>query len=123
MTSLPKIFGERRLGPIMAGAGLAVLQAGCAGVAAFATRDVFAALSAASAPAPVASLAVLGAMGCAIAGLRVGERCVAEWVGQSFAASLRSALFKKLTLMPARDKSWMASGTPSCSLLRVIKYV
>ena len=59
MTSLPKIFGERRLGPILAGAGLAVLQAGCAGVAAFATRDIFAALSAGSAAAPHVSLAVL----------------------------------------------------------------
>lgn len=110
MTSLPKIFGERRLGPIMAVAGLAVFQAACAGVAAFATRDIFAALAVGSAAVPYVSLAVLGAMGCAIAMLRVGERCIAEWVGQSFAASLRTVLFKKLTLMPAREIARRRSG-------------
>ena len=69
MTSLPKIFGERRLGPILAGAGLAVLQAGCAGVSAFATRDIFAALYAGSAAAPLVSLAALGSVLTRLGGL------------------------------------------------------
>jgi len=113
MTAFPPILSEGRLRGVCLVAALAVGQAAAAGVAAFATRDVFAALSAAEA-APLqgllASLALIAGAGAAIALLRVAERAVGENVGQSYAAALRKTLFRHLTRMPAGEVARRRGG-------------
>ncbi|MCG8691197.1 MAG: ABC transporter ATP-binding protein/permease [Minwuiales bacterium] len=110
MSHLPRIAGEGRGRSIAVVAVLALGQAAAAGVAAFATRDVFAAFRDESAALPVTPLALIALAGLAIAGLRVVERVVAERVGQDYAASLRVKLFTHLTQMSARDVSKRRSG-------------
>lgn len=105
MSRLPGIFDEGRATGVALVAALAVAQAAAAGVAAFATRDVFLAFKTTSAATPLDSLALIVAAGAAIALLRVAERTIAEGVGQSYAASLRKTLFRHLTRMPAADLS------------------
>lgn len=103
MSALPRIFGGGRRGGIAAVVALAAGQAGAAGVAAFATRDVFAALAIGSGePMPTAALLLIVAGGIAIAALRVGERAIGESVGQSYAAALRRRLFRHLMHLPVR---------------------
>ena len=107
---LPQISGEGRRRSIMLVAVLALGQASAAGVAAFATRDVFAALRISDANLPMLALSFIVAAGLAIALLRVAERLVAERVGQDYAASLRLKLFKHLSQMSARDVSKRRKG-------------
>ncbi len=112
MTSFPKIT-DRRRAPALALIALAgIVQAIAAGFAAFATRDVFAALSS-DGPMPEAALATLIASGVLIALLRVAERCAGEYAGQHFAAELRQTLFLHLTRVPPRMLSQRRSGTLS----------
>ncbi|NIA72425.1 ABC transporter ATP-binding protein [Pelagibius litoralis] len=110
MSRLPRIIGENRGRSIALVAVLALGQAAAAGVAAFATRDVFAAFRDDSAILPLLALAAVAAAGLAIALLRVGERVVAERVGQNYAASLRLKLFAHLTEMSARDVAARRNG-------------
>ncbi|MDJ0896089.1 MAG: ABC transporter ATP-binding protein [Alphaproteobacteria bacterium] len=105
MSVLPPITGEGRGKSIALVAVLALVQAAAAGVAAFATRDVFAAFSDKAVVLPVLALCLVALAGIAIALLRVAERVVAERVGQDYAASLRVTLFTHLTKVSAREIS------------------
>lgn len=107
---LPRIFGEGRKISIALVAVLALGQATAAGVAAFATRDVFAAFRETEMSLPLLALVLIVLGGLAIAVLRVGERLVAERVGQDYAASLRLKLFKHLSRMSARSVSERRQG-------------
>ncbi len=113
MSSLPSITGEGRWRGISLVVALALGQAAAAGVAAFATRDVFAAFRDTSVALPVAALVLVASAGVAIALLRFGERVVAEKVGQNYAASLRLKLFKHMTRVSARDLAERRSGALS----------
>ncbi len=100
--NLPPITAEGRGRGIALVAVCAIGQAVAAGVAAFATRDVFAALRDASAALPAVALAQIAVAGAAIALLRVAERVVAERVGQRYAGALRLRLFSHLARMSER---------------------
>ena len=110
MSRLPRITANGRAKGIALVALLALGQAAAAGLAAFATRDVFAALGDRADGLPTAALSAIALVGLAIALLRVGERVLAERVGQSYAASLRLALFTHLTKVSARDVAERRSG-------------
>lgn len=105
MSSLPGITAEGRGRGIAKVALLAIGQAAAAGVATFATRDIFAAFHQPSASLPILGIVLVAAAGLAIAMLRVAERVVAERVGQEYAGSLRVKLFSHLTQMSERDVS------------------
>jgi len=107
---LPRIFGEGRKSSIMLVACLALGQGTAAGVAAFATRDVFKAFRENEAHLPTIALTLIVMAGLIIATLRVGERLIAERVGQDYAASLRLKLFKHLSRMSARSVSARRTG-------------
>ncbi|MEL6265720.1 MAG: ATP-binding cassette domain-containing protein [Pseudomonadota bacterium] len=112
MSALPAIAGGRRGRAIAAVAALSLGQAGAAGAAAFATRDVFAALAtpgSAGAGQDVA-VATIALSGAAIAACRVGERLVAERVGQDYAAALRLEIFGHLSRLPARRLAERRAG-------------
>ena len=110
MTRLPRILGEGRGRGVALVAALALGQAVAAGVAAFATRDVFAAFRDTTAILPVQALVGVALAGLVIALLRVIERVVAERVGQDYAAALRLKLFVHLTNMSARDVTKRRNG-------------
>lgn len=110
MNRLPPIAAEGRGRSIALIAALALGQAATAGVAAFATRDVFLALRGVSQELPLGALTLIATAGLVIAALRVMERVVAERVGQAYAASLRLKLFTHLTRMSARDVADRRSG-------------
>ncbi|MEO1190610.1 MAG: ABC transporter ATP-binding protein [Pseudomonadota bacterium] len=110
MSLLPKVAGAGRGRGIALVAVLALGQAAAAGVAAFATRDVFNAFRAEAAVFPLAALISIAAAGLAIAAFRVGERVVAERVGQAYAADLRVRLFTHLAKLPARDLASRRNG-------------
>ncbi len=110
MSRLPKIAGGGRGRGIAKVAALALGQAAAAGMAAFATRDVFAAFRDDSLGLPATALALIAIAGLVIAALRVCERVVAERVGQDYAAALRIKLFSHLAQMSARDVSDRRSG-------------
>lgn len=111
MSRLPPIGGEGRGRAIAEVALLAVGQAAAAGVAAFATRDIFRTLGSDNADMPTAPLLALALSGLAIAGLRIGERVLAERVGQSYAAALRVRLFRHISRLPARKVADRRAGT------------
>lgn len=111
MSTLPKIMGEGRARGICLLIGLALGQAIATGLAAFATRDVFAAFRDASPVLPVVALVLLAGSGLAIGTLRFYERLAAEKVGQHFAASLRIKLFKHMARVSARDVAARRNGS------------
>lgn len=111
MSRLPRITGEGRGRSIGVLIALALGQATAAGLAAFATRDVFAAFHTPAAAVPLVALLVLAASGLAIGGLRFCERVVAEKTGQHFAASLRIKLFKHMARVSARDIAARRNGS------------
>ncbi|MEO1092585.1 MAG: ABC transporter ATP-binding protein [Pseudomonadota bacterium] len=98
MTGLPTVLNGRRarFASLVAAAGIG--QALCAGIAAFATRDVFAAL-AGSGPLPLAALCLLTLAGAGIALLRVVSRTLAERLGHDFAIEVRATLYRHLAGM------------------------
>lgn len=110
MSTLPSISGEGRAVRIALLAILALGQALSAGIAAFATRDVFAAIRTELAILPVVGLALIAGAGLAIAILRYAERVSAERIGQNYAASVRMRLFKHLTKVSSRDINKRRSG-------------
>lgn len=110
MSALPPITGEGRGRSIALVAALALGQAAAAGLAAFSTRDVFAAFRDATQVIPLSALALVATAGLAIAACRIGERIVAERVGQNYAAALRRRLFVHLTEVSARDLAERRSG-------------
>ncbi len=110
MSTLPAITAGRRGRSIALVAVSALGQAAAAGVAAFATRDVFAAFGAGDAGLPITALVLVALAGLVIATLRVAERVVAERVGQDYAGALRLKLFLHLGRMPARAVAGRRSG-------------
>ena len=113
MRHLPPITGDGRARGLAGIVALAVGQAAAAGVAAFATRDVFAALGGSATDLPVLALASIAAAGLMIAVLRYSERVVAERVGQDYVAALRLLLFRHLTRVSARDLAERRNGALS----------
>ncbi|WP_299402451.1 ABC transporter ATP-binding protein [uncultured Roseobacter sp.] len=111
MSTIPKILGEGRRRGICLLIGLALGQATATGLAAFATRDVFAAFRDTSPVLPVFALAALAMAGLAIGTFRFYERLAAEKVGQHFAASLRMKLFKHMARVSARDIAARRNGS------------
>lgn len=110
MSRLPEIAAQGRGRGIAGVAALAIGQALAMGVAAFATRDVFAAFRDASDALPTRALCLIAAAGLAIALLRVAERVVAERVGQEYAGALRLELFSHLARMSERDVTGRRTG-------------
>ncbi len=101
MSRLPAIAGNGRRRRIAGVAALALGQAAGAGLAAFATRDAFAALHDGAAT-PLAALAVLAVSGGVIAAFRVAERAVAERLGGAYVAEARETLFLRAARTPPR---------------------
>lgn len=110
MSNLPAITGDGRARGIGKVTALAVGQAIAAGVAAFATRDVFAAFREESGRMPTLALSLIAVAGLAIALCRVGERVIAERVGQEYAGALRVELFSHLARMSDRDVAGRRAG-------------
>ncbi|WP_300015180.1 ABC transporter ATP-binding protein [uncultured Roseobacter sp.] len=111
MSTLPKVMGERRGHSILLLTCLALGQATATGIAAFATRDVFAAFRDTSASLPLLALACVALSGLAIGFFRFRERLTAEKVGQHYAASLRIKLFKHMARVSARDVAARRNGS------------
>lgn len=107
---LPAIGADGRAQGIAQVALLATVQAIATGVAAFATRDVFAALRDATPDLPTRALATLASAGLIIGLARVGERIAAERIGQRYVGALRMALFSHLSRMAQRDLARRRSG-------------
>ena len=110
MSRMPPIAADGRRRQIAMVAALAFGQAIAAGVAAFSTRDVFAALRADDLAAAYGPIALIALSGLAIAGLRIAERIIGEQVGQDYAAALRERLFTHLSRMPARAVAGKRAG-------------
>lgn len=111
MSTLPKIMGERRGRSILLLTCLALGQATATGIAAFATRDVFAAFRDTSSALPFLALTFVALSGLAIGLFRFRERLTAEKVGQHYAASLRIKLFKHMARVSARDVAARRNGS------------
>jgi len=110
MNRFPNLLGEGRARGVALVAATAVAQAIAAGVAAFATRDVFAAFATSQTTLPIGALVLIVAAGVVIAALRVVERTLGEGLGQDYALALRKTLFIHLSRMPAREVSRHRSG-------------
>ncbi len=108
--TLTPILSGGRVRGIACAVGLGCLEGAAAGVAAFATRDVFRLLHAGT-PGPgtqmpvVQALAMLAAAGVAIALIRICIRALGEDIGQSYAISLRRDLYRHLARMPVKAHS------------------
>ncbi len=102
MNRLPRILGEGRIRDVALVAFLGVGQAVAMGVAALSTRAVFAALHG-DTPLVVTAFVLLGLAGCAVAGIDVLIRIRAESLGQSYARSLRTALYRQIAGLSAGD--------------------
>ena len=102
MSRIPGILAEGRIRDVALVTVLGIGQATAMGVAAMATRAVFAALHDHTPPA-VAAFVLLGLAGCAVAGIEVLSRIRAESLGQSFARSLRTALYRHIAGLAADE--------------------
>lgn len=100
MSTLPKLTDNGRGRQLLGVVVLALGQAFAAGVAAFATRNVFAHLRLNDTPVPVQPLLFIVAAGLAIAALRYFERVIGEKIGQDYASELRLKLFRHLSRLP-----------------------
>jgi len=109
MSGVPSLLGGGRGVQIGAVALAGIAQAAATAAAAFATRDLFAALHAGGA-APLAALALLLAGGTVVALARVLERTVAEWLGHGYASALRHALYRHLSSASASAIARRRSG-------------
>lgn len=107
---LPGIGADGRGRGIARVALLATVQAIAAGIAAFATRDIFAALRDAAPDLPTRALATLAGAGLVIGLARVGERLAAERIGQRYVGALRMALFSHLSRMAQSDLARRRTG-------------
>lgn len=107
---LPAVCGDGRGRAIAQVALLAIVQAIAAGVAAFATRDVFSALREATSELPLRALMTLAGAGLVIGLGRVGERMAAERIGQRYVGALRMRLFSHLSRMAQSDLSRRRAG-------------
>ena len=110
MSTMPKLLEKTRMGRICIIIALALGQAAATGIAAFATRDVFAAFYDTDSNVPVVALVSIAVSGLLIALMRLWERIVAEQVGQDYAAALRVKLFWQLAHMSASDIAKRRNG-------------
>ncbi len=108
MSRVPGLFADGRGRQFALVAGLALGQAAAAGLAAFATRDVFAHWT--EPEPPGAALLMLAAAAGLFAGCRWAERVIAERLGQDFAAAMRRAVFAQVARMPASDVARRRAG-------------
>lgn len=99
--ALPRPFAPPRQWDGVLLPALGVAQAGALGVAAFATRDAFAALHGGAAPG-AGTLAALAGAGLAAGAVDLWSRRRAEALGQSYAADLRAALYAHIAGMDRR---------------------
>ncbi|MBO6638771.1 MAG: ABC transporter ATP-binding protein [Roseitalea sp.] len=113
MSAMPKLFDGGRSRGIVAIIALALGQAVSTGIAAFATRDVFAAFRDNASGLPILALTLVAGSGLAIAAMRYRERVIAERVGQGYVAALRVRLFQHLAQVSARDIAHRRSGALS----------
>jgi ABC-type transport system involved in cytochrome bd biosynthesis fused ATPase/permease subunit len=97
--TLPPVMAEGRGAQLAALALIGVVQAVLLGIAAFATRDAFAALHDGGAPA-AATLVVLVAAGATAAACEAGGRVLGEGLGQRYASAVRVALYRALAAWP-----------------------
>lgn len=104
MSSFPKITANKRLYRLVVVALLALLQAMAAGVAAIATREIFAELSHNDSNLLYLPIFSIALSGVAIATFRWCERIVSEKIGQEYAAELRINLFMQIARLPAKEK-------------------
>jgi len=109
-TPLPRIAADGRGARIGLIALLALGQACAAAWGAVAMRDVFAALHAADGHMPWGALGAIALAGIAIASLKLIERTQAERVGQAYAASLRSAIYRHLSRVAAPELARRRAG-------------
>jgi ABC-type transport system involved in cytochrome bd biosynthesis fused ATPase/permease subunit len=113
MSTMPKLLDDARKRGVVTIIALALGQAASTGVAAFATRDVFAAFRDATEAVPLGALALVAGSGLLIALLRYRERIVAEKVGQDYVAALRVTLFQHLAHVSAKDIASRRAGALS----------
>ncbi len=107
--TLPPLLDRRRGLGLASVAGLTLVEAAAAGAAAFATRMLFEAMNAQTAP-PAIGLAVLAGAGVVIAAARVAARHLGEGIGQAYARDIRVALFEHAAAIPARAASSRRAG-------------
>ena len=112
MSGIPKVLDEGRVRDVALVAAAGVGQAAGAGLAAFATRDLFSALHGGM-PLPWHALMMLLAAGIMVAGLRIAHRAVAERLGQNFAISLRRSLYRHLAGMSSSAVAGRRTGALS----------
>ena len=109
MSSVPAILEEgRALDAVLVGAAGIGISAG-AGLAAFATRDVFSQLHE-DVPVSSSALCMLAAGGIIVAIMRIVSRTWAERLGQSFAIALRHVLYRHLAGMSCSDVAGRRAG-------------
>lgn len=106
---VPAILDQGRTKDAALVAAAGVGQAIGAGLAAFATRDIFWALHGGDSLPHIAVLSLLSA-GLLIVSLRIVSRTLAERLGQDFAASLRQALYTHLSGMNHSDIAGRRAG-------------
>lgn len=109
MSELPAITADGRRVRIGLVAALAVAQAAATALAAFATREVFVTIHAGG-PLPGTALALIALAGALMALCRIGERDVAEQLGQDYAAAVRQRIFAHLARCPSRELMQRRSG-------------
>lgn len=101
MSALPRLLAEGRVRDAVLLPLSGIAQAAAIGLAAFATRDAFAALHAGAAPGP-ATLAVLVGAGTVVGLIEVLARRRGEALGQSYVHALRHAIYDHLAGMDRR---------------------
>lgn len=102
MSGLPKLLARNRVMDAVLIPMLGVAQALALGVGAFATRDAFTALHGNGGPTAT-TLGLLVGAGLTAAGIEVLSRQRSEALGQSYALSLRHALYDHLAGMDQRE--------------------
>ncbi|WP_165390190.1 ABC transporter ATP-binding protein [Thalassococcus sp. S3] len=112
MTHVPAPLSEGRARSVALVAAIGILQGIAMGIAAFATRDAFAALHQAQSQRPL-TLAILVGAGVAVALLRVLARARAESLGQHYAKSLRHRLYDHIAGMSESDLAKRRTGALS----------
>ncbi len=99
MTFLPPLATRDRVADAVLVVSCGIVQAAAFAVAAFATRDAFAALHFGHVLA-IGTVAELAASGLVAASCFLLSRCRAEALGQSYAISLRRALYQQIARLP-----------------------
>ena len=102
MSRVPPLLAEGRAFRAALVFALGLGQAAALGLAAFATRDLFAGLHRGTGGDPIA-LALLGSAGAAVALFQALGRQNAEHLGQSYARTLRHVLFSHISGMSAKE--------------------